>query len=336
MFTTWIVGSRALNSPNSTLQGNTFESLLAGINDLQGRLHMQQKTYNEEIEYQRQAYEEQVQKQEDSIRELRASNVRLVDEITQLDRSNAALREEASFMKRQVEEMRTNLDLVQTNISTVKEAMGDMMRATSGLGPHIQVLERLDSEDSEREAAALRQRLIDQVEERFQDGAPAFSFVQLGQTLERTRSASRTDDLLSKLHDRMAQLQQEHAAEMFRLKVEFQSKFAKSQKEVESIIAEQRSLNRTKADLLSNSVELQHARGQLVQALNYLTVRNTALRNFFGELSKKDGKLRSPAEQQQRQQQRPGQAMFFRNFVQKRSVRRKAHGVHQQSASKRR
>lgn len=305
---TWIPCSVAIARTNATFDynntpsGDPFESAFESLAELQGKLREQQKRNEEERAYQLLAYKVQLDKQKQSIRDMQASNVKLTQTISDLKHTNADLRSKASNTRQKVNDLRAKWVAVRENITMVKEVVGDMLRHTGKLGPHIEVLRRLDVEESQRNAARFRQHLLHEIEERGRERGGeqgALALLQTGSAAGKPPSGGVAgglpDGILQTLHSSFVQLKANHEADMLKLRDEFKAMYNRGELEVQSVMAEHQSLNDTVVALLGRKAELDNALIQLSRAHEYLTVRDAALRRFFGQLAAGDSPGHEPS-----------------------------------------
>lgn len=304
---TWIPCSVALPRTTATVDinftssGDPFSAAFASIAELQGKLREQQQRNEEAHHYQLLAYKVQLDKQIQSVFEMQASNAKLTQTISDLKLSNANLRSKGSNTRQMVNDLRAKWAAVRDNVTMVKTVVGDMLRHTGKLGPHIEVLRRLDMEESARNAAKFRQHLLHEISERGREGDEqqgALALLQTGGTVGKASSGDAAgglpDSILQTLQSSFGQLKTNHEADMLRLRDDFKAQYARGEVEVRSVVAEHKSLNDTVAKLLGQKAELDDALQQLTRAHEYLTVRDSALRAFFGQLAKGEGPGQEP------------------------------------------
>jgi len=252
-----------------------YEAVNSKISELMTRISDQQSETVAEVASRKAEYEATLQAELDRERSLKAANAAISTQIGHLQSLNGDLRRRAATLGHSNEELRSDLQGLQENMTMAQEFVAASLSHSDDADvAELAVLAELAAKDAKKAESKLKSQRLEEIW-----GKTKVSTLQFG------ASRSSPEELIAVLGSGLANLSTEENATLTSMKQMFDTKYQEVNRRCAGLLDEQRVLNSSRADAQQLKQRLETAVQHLEKTESYLKAQSKALRGFAGKMA---------------------------------------------------
>lgn len=278
---------------SSLLPSKVFSAMKAKVEALEHRLSDVQKENIAAIGEKKQQYEQYLSEQQRENNEVKFANKRIRDEIQNVKRSNAVLRNKSHALLKKNQDLRTELGAIRANLTLAQEFLQEGLNATGKQAPELEVLAELAEKDEQRAKTMEKQARLNEIGGNSLDVSLLEFSGHVSDGAHTENGAESAEVLVEVLAAQLSELAKEQNASETVLKSAFGKQKKRVSRERAALLEEQLQLNRSIADVRALHQRLSAAVKHLTKVHDGLLARRKAIKLFAQRLGAKEQNTRA-------------------------------------------